>query len=207
MINVFIVEAQDVNTNPPYPDYQEDVYMDMDLSDNIVTPVVPTDLKERIIDYQGQVANSIKSKYTIDLTRDDEVFVVCIPTDDLFLPNDTLFNKYAASKIEPLLKLMKNPFMYKIVIAVHTDDTGSEAYRNILSTARIYTIYDWFIDKIDQGVLSEDLIIIPYAMGSTDPIFENNTRANRKENRRLEIFFIPGPEMIKLAEKNELNFK
>lgn len=188
----------------PYPDYQEDVFMDMDFDENTMTPSVPRNLHQSIADYQRKQIRQIKNRYTIDLMRNDEVFIVCIPTDDLFLPNDTLFNDQATGILNPLLKLMEDPYMYKIVVAVHTDDTGSELYRRNLSTARIYSVYDWMMDAIDAGRISEDLVIIPYPMGSSDPILSNDTRKNRRANRRLEIYFIPGPKMIELARKNSL---
>lgn len=193
-----------VSADDPYPDYQEDVFMDMELSQNILTPAVPKNLKKNIVTYQTKIAKSLMSRYTVDMLRDDEVFVLCIPTDDLFLPNDTLFSAYAAQVIDPVLDLMKDPYMYKIVVAVHTDDTGSELYRQDLSTARIYTVYDWLMDAIDDGRLSEDLVIVPYSMGSSEPLVSNDTRKHRKENRRLEIYFIPGPKMIELASKQQL---
>ena len=138
--------------------------------------------------------------------RDDEVFVVTIPTDDLFLPNDTLLSQYSSKRLAPLLKFIssQDPMMYKVVYGIHTDDTGSTYYQEDLSQARSNSIYDWFMDNIDSGVLSEDLIIIPFAFGSDDPIRPNDTMKHRSENRRLEIFFIPGPKMIQLAHQDML---
>lgn len=199
-----MVAQQNAPESDPYPDYQEDVFMDMELAQNIVTPEIPKDLRASISAYQKKVADKLMKNYTVDMMRNDDVFVICIPTDDLFLPNDTLFSGYAARVIDPVLKLMKDPYMYKILVAVHTDDTGSEQYRQKLSTSRIYTVYDWFMDAIDKGYISEDLVIVPYAMGSSEPLVSNDTRKHRKENRRLEIYFVPGPKMIELAREKKL---
>lgn len=198
------VAQKNMSDSIPYPDYQEDVFMDMELAQNIVTPEIPKDLGATISAYQRKIAEKLMKNYPVDMMRNDDVFVLCIPTDDLFLPNDTLFSSYAAQVIDPILKLMKDPYMYKILVAVHTDDTGSEQYRQELSTARIYTVYDWFMDAIDKGEISEDLVIVPYAMGSSEPLVSNDTRKHRKENRRLEIYFVPGPKMIELAREKRL---
>lgn len=203
LVNVAAAQDQPTPDNP-YPDYQEDVFMDMDLPQNILTPEIPKNLRQKISQYQTAKAKSLMSKYTVDMLRDDDVFVLCIPTDDLFLPNDTLFSQYADKLLNPVLDLMSDPYMYKIVLAVHTDDTGSEYYRQQLSTARIYTVYDWFLDALDSGRISEDLVIVPYSMGSTEPLVKNDTRKHRRENRRLEIYFIPGPKMIELAASQKL---
>lgn len=187
-----------------YPDYQEDVFMDMSISENIITPQIPGSAKQAVQRYQRRMAQKLKTRYTVDMMRDDEVIVVCIPTDELFLPNDTLFSEYATGQIAPLFELMNEPYTYKILLAIHTDDTGSEFYRQNLATARIYSAYDLMMDAIDQGRISEDIVIIPYAMADTEPLVANDTRKHRKENRRLEIYFIPGPEMIENARKGTL---
>lgn len=203
MFSVGTAYAQ-VATQQQYPGYNEETFMDMDFDPNLLTPEIPVPSRAVVADYIRKTANSLKSAYTIDLMRDDEVFIVSIPTDEIFLPNDTLLSDYAPKQLDPMLRLMSDPFMYKIVVAVHTDDTGSEHYRDMLSTARLNSIYDWLMDAIDSGLLSEDLIIIPFSMASSDPIQLNDTRAHRRENRRIEFYFIPGPKMIELAQKRQL---
>lgn len=179
--------------------------MDMDFEANLASPYVPDQTRKEVTRYQRRLAERFKNAYTVDLMREGEVVVVTVPTDQLFLPNDTLFANEAVRTLAPLLAPMKDPYMYKIVIAVHTDDTGSESYRDHLSSERIRTVYDWLMDEIDRGTLSEDLVIVPYSMGSTMPLELNDTRKHRRENRRLEIYFIPGPEMISKAADGTLN--
>lgn len=188
----------------PYPDYLEEIYMDMDFEPNLATPVVPKTALKALSEYQIRQAKQLMHRMTVDMFRDDDVFVVSIPSDDLFLPNDTLLSKYAHESLSPLLPLMKDPYKYKIVVAVHTDDTGSEEYREDLSRERLNSIYDWMMDEIDKGQISEDIIIIPFSMASNDPIVENDTRDHRQENRRVEFYFVPGPELIRQAESGQL---
>lgn len=183
----------------PYKGYSEETYMDMDFEPNIASPVVGAKEKPAVRKIILKAANALKSKYTVDLMRDGEVFVVSIPTDDLFLPNDTLLSDRAPRLLSGIIAPMRDPMAYKIVLAVHTDDTGSETYRENLSTARLNSVYDWFMSEIDAGRLNEKLLIIPFAMGSIMPVQPNDTRAHRADNRRLEIYFIPGPSIIKAA--------
>lgn len=191
-------------TSDPYPDYLEEAFMDMDFEPNLLTPAVPKTVLKDVAAYQKKTALGLKNKVLVDLMRDDDVFVVTIPTDDLFLPNDTLLHSYAARKLDIAAGLMKDPYMYKVVIAVHTDDTGSEYYREKLSLARLNSIYDWLMDAIDEGKIPEEIVIIPFSMGSNEPLVANDTRKHRKENRRLEFYFIPGPKMIELAKEHQL---
>ena len=187
----------------PYKGYSEETFMDMDFAPNLATPVVGEKEKPAVKKAILAAANSLKNKYTIDLVRNDEVFIVNIPTDNLFLPNDTLLTDKADALLTPLLSPMKDPMAYKIVLAVHTDDTGSETYRENLSTARLNSVYDWFMNKIDGGALSEKILIIPFAMGGAMPLSPNTSRNNRKENRRLEVYFIPGPSIISAAHNSK----
>lgn len=188
----------------PYPDYHEETFMDMDFEPNILTPKVPDAAKKSVAAYQTKIAQQLMADNIVDIMRDDDVILVTIPTDDLFLPNDTLLSTYASRSLDKLLPMMRDPYMYKVMIAMHTDDTGSEYYREQLSLARLNSIYDWMLDKIDEGRIPEEIVIIPFSLGSNEPIKSNDTRKNRRENRRLEVYFIPGPRMIEKAQRGTL---
>lgn len=188
----------------PYLDYAEEVFMDMDFEPNLATPVVPEKLKPIIKRHVRRIAEKYKSGLAIDLMRDGEVMVVTIPTDDVFLPNDTLLAPFSSRQLDKLLPLLDDPYEYKVVVSVHTDDTGSESYRELLSQARLNSIYEWFLNAIADGRVSEDIILIPFSMDSSDPIADNLTRKNRGKNRRIEFFFVPGPKMITEADSGQL---
>ncbi len=193
------IKASAQSYTDPYKGYSEETFMDMDFEPNLATPVVGAKEKPAIRKTILKVANSLKGKFTVDLMREDEVFVVSIPAEDLFLPNDTLLNSGASRILSGLTAILADPMAYKIVLAMHTDDTGSETYREYLSTARLNSVYDWFMNEIDSGRLNERQLIIPFAMGGLMPVQPNDTRSHRNENRRLEIYFIPGPSLIKAA--------
>lgn len=188
----------------PYKNYSEDTFMDMDFEPNIATPVVGVKEKPAIVKAIARDAAALKNKYTVDLMRDKEVFVVTIPSDKLFAPNDTLLAPKSDALLAGLLQPMREPMNYKILIAIHTDDTGSPTYRQALSTARLNSIYDWFMNRVSAGDISEKLIIIPFSMAALMPLHPNDSRAHRAENRRLEIYFIPGPALIEAAHKHKL---
>lgn len=193
------IKASAQSYTDPYKGYSEETFMDMDFEPNLATPVVGAKEKPAIRKNILKVANSLKGKFTVDLMREDEVFVVSIPAEDLFLPNDTLLNSGASRILSGLTAILADPMAYKIVLAMHTDDTGSETYREYLSTARLNSVYDWFMNEIDSGRLNERQLIIPFAMGGLMPVQPNDTRSHRNENRRLEVYFIPGPSLIKAA--------
>lgn len=184
----------------PYKGYDETLFMDMDIEQNILTPSVPDKEHSAVSRHMKRLGNELaKRGYTVDMMRDDEVVLVTIPSDDLFLPNDTLLSPSAPAKMTPVTDLLRTPDIYKVLYAVHTDNTGSQFYNMELSHRRNNSIYDWLLSKVN-----EDVIIIPYEMGDTDPIEENNSRSGRAANRRLEIYLIPGPRMITDAHKGTL---
>ncbi len=194
-----IATAKDKFTDP-YKDYEESSFMDMTLDENILTPVVGEDEHAAIKKYMTNIGDNLANRgYTVDLSRDDEVVVVTIQTDDLFLPNDTLLVPSGLSKMMPIVNLLTDPEMFKLVYTVNTDNTGSQQYNTWLSHERNNSIYDWLLNQV-----SEDLIVIPYEMGDSEPIAENDSRKGRAANRRVEFYLIPGPKMITMAHKKLL---
>lgn len=184
----------------PYKGYDETLFMDMDLEQNILTPAVPDKEHSAVSHHMKRLGNDlVKRGYTVDMMRDDEVVLVTIPTDNLFFPNDTLLSPEAPARLTPITSLLTVPDMYKVVYAVHTDNTGSEYYNMELSHRRNNSVYDWLLGRV-----SEDVIVIPYEMGDTDPVEPNDSRKGRAENRRLEIYLIPGPKLITDAHKGTL---
>lgn len=203
MLSPIAITAQ--GTAAEEPEYAEEVFLDMEFDANIATPHVADDIKPEIRRYVKSVAESHKKDFTIDLMRNGEVMVVTFLTDDLFLPNDTILMSTASKQLNKILPLVKDPMMYKLVFAVHTDDTGSDLYCDRLSTARLNSVYDWLLDAIDRGAIEEDLVIVPYSMAASDPLIDNDTREHRRQNRRVEFFLIPGPKMMQRAKNKTLN--
>lgn len=176
----------------------EDIF-ELTLDENLETPVLGKQ-SEIIRGFQGKQAKSLKKeRYNTELMRNNEVIVVTIPSDQLFLPNDTIPAEFADALLRPFLKFLKTPGLYKMILVAHSDDTGTENYTFNISRARVEAIYNWFVNKkadIDN--------VVPYALGNSDPLLPNNSMLNRKQNRRLEIYLVPGKTMIKNAKKGRV---
>lgn len=206
LVSFVLCRAQD--NADPYPDYLEEVFMDMDFEQNLATPKVPDNLKPAVAAYiknaaeqfQKKLPDALKKVITVDLVRNGEVFVVTYPADELFNPNDTLFSRYADRSLQEIIPLMKDPYLYKVVYSVNSDETGSESYRYSLTDARMNSVYDWLLKKMDDHKIPEEVIIIPETSGSTRPVADNLTRENRRKNRRVEFYFIPGPRLLEKVQ-------
>lgn len=179
-----------------------DIY-DLTLDENLLYPEINNDRQSvRVQDYQYDMALALKKKkFTVELMRDNEVIVITMPAGQLFNPNDTTLTELGKLSLRPLLPLLQNPGFYKMLLVMHSDNTGSDVYTRDLTSTRVNAVYDW----IDANASVD--FVVPYALGASDPIVDNNSIDNRKRNRRLEIYLVPGEVMINQAKKGRINIK
>lgn len=171
---------------------------DLTLNENLNVPVVPDRSGKAVQAYMRKEAESlVKLGYRVETMRKGEIVIVTVPTAPLFPPNDSILDVTAANKLlRPLAAYMRNPQRYKVLIAVHTDDTGSEKYTEHLSGSRVASLYSYF-DRIAGKTAN----IIGYPLGQTQPEVPNSSRAGREKNRRIEFYIIPETELIKTIAK------
>ena len=179
-----------------------DIY-ELSLDDNLETPEISNDKQaDRVQDYQYDVAVKLKKQnFDVELMRDNEVIVITIPAGQLFAPNDTVLSNLGKTLLKPMLQYLVNPGFYKMLLVMHSDNTGSDIYTLELTRTRVNAVFDWFEDN---GPVD---FVVPYALGATDPINDNNSMDNRKRNRRLEIYLVPGDVMLNQAKKGKINIK
>lgn len=173
---------------------------DLDIEENLAIPKVPGKQHDAIKTYMHSVATDFYKKgYKVETMRNGEVVIVTIPTDDLFLPNDSAFIQSASASLKQLVPYVNDNTRFKTVIAIHSDDTGSEAHQQQLTEGRITSVYDWFDNNAHDSSL-----LVGYPMGGGDPIAPNNSRLNRHANRRMEAYIIPNSGLIQLAKSGKL---
>ena len=135
--------------------------------------------------------------------RDDSDDIYDMSLDENLLTpeikNDKQADKIQEKQLEPFLRMVKNPGFYKLLLVMHSDNTGSPEYTLNLTRQRVNTIFDWFDENGSVDY------VVPYALGDTDPIVDNNSVENRKRNRRLELFLVPEKTMIQQAKKGRIN--
>ena len=177
-----------------------DIY-ELSLDENLETPVIKNDKQaDKIQDFQYDMAVAFKkSNYDVEIMRDDEVIVVTIPASQLFEANDTVLTEVGQLLLKPFLRMIKNPGFYKMLLVMHSDNTGSEVYTLNLTRQRVNAVFDWFDENGSVDY------VVPYALGETDPIVDNNSVENRKRNRRLEIYLVPEKTMLQQAKKGVIN--
>lgn len=176
-----------------------DIY-ELSLDQNLATPEIKNKLKDAVQDFQyKQAVELIKQNYEVELTRDNEVIIVTIPAERLFVSNDTVLAATGPAALKPMLRYLKNPGFYKLLLVMHSDDTGSKAYTVRLTRSRVNAVYDWFDANGDVDY------IVPYALGSNDPLNANDSMEKRRKNRRLEIYIVPNDVMLEQAKRGAIN--
>lgn len=177
-----------------------DIY-ELSLDENLLLPEIKNEKHaDKIQEFQYDMAVAFKkSNYDVEIMRDDEVIVITIPASQLFDANDTVLNRVGEERLKPFLRMIKNPGFYKLLLVMHSDNTGSEFYTLNLTRQRVNAIFDWFDENGSVDY------VVPYALGDTDPIVDNNSVENRKRNRRLEIYLVPEKTMLQQAKKGTIN--
>ena len=179
-----------------------DIY-ELSIDENISTPQLGKQIikvQEFQLEQKNKL-NDLKLKgypYTIEMLRNNEVISITIEARHLFKANDTILCENGKEKLKPILNYITKDNLYKIVLAMHSDNTGNNTYCTNLTTKRVNSIYDWI-----NEVSSSDRVV-PYALGSSDPIINNNSILNRDKNRRLVIYLIPDQGMINIAKKGNI---
>lgn len=170
--------------------------LELSLDQNIATPTVPKKAKTYVKTAMDQLRRHlIKSGLTAEMLRDGEVIELTVPCSDLFGAGAVSLNSSAAERLRPLGIVVREPLKYKVLVAVHTDDTGDDVYADSISAARANAIDDflWQLSGIDETN------VIPYGIGKDEPKLPNNSRVNRAINRRAEIYIIPERKLFELA--------
>lgn len=167
--------------------------MELELDRNIEIPEIPASRTEQIVEASKHLRDQFKNHgLSVGLIRENEVVMISIPCSRLFAANSTELTPGGKKTLNLFKDVVASPDLYKILVAVHTDDTGDEDYSYILSESRANAIDDYL--SIFGGKASN---IIPYGMGFDQPIKDNNSIANRQTNRRVEFYLVPEIGWIK----------
>ncbi len=175
---------------------------ELTLDETLLLPDVPAKQSAYVTSYMKREAKALqKMGYKVETTRKGEVVIATIPASSLFAPNDTALLSSASEQLQPFLPYFRSHGKFKVILAMHSDDTGSNDYLYGLTEKRIIALYDYF----DQHAAQTDMLQ-GYPMADSDPLKDspNTSREGRAANRRLEIFIVPGPMLILDAKNKKL---
>lgn len=153
--------------------------------------------RDRILKSYGMDKNGCN----VENFRNKEVLLITVPASKLFYPNSTELRPDASNFLNPIKRYLKEPDMYRVLLVMHTDNTGSEGYREEITEKRSTAVFDWF----DNQNLDTEYLF-SYAYADEMPLVENNSMSNRDRNRRLEIYLVPGAKLADQAKKGRIVF-
>jgi len=168
------------------------------IEENIQHPAVAEKYSKAVARHMSELKEDLNAAgYEATLVRSGEVVMVTVPCSALFMANETTLSAKASSKLDGLKPFVKRRDDFKVILAVHSDDTGDTAYADRLTADRANAIDDYFYNEDSR----RETGIIPYGIGSDEPVADNHGLANRAKNRRVEFYFIPTQEYINKVRK------
>ncbi len=179
-----------------------DIY-ELSIDENIAIPRIGKNATQ-IVALQQKEIESLQSlqkqgfPYEVEAIRDGEVIMVTIPMRNLFDANSSVLNNSAETYLKPFLKYCSVDYHYKVVLVAHADNTGNDIYAQNITNLRVNSVFDWIAKNASTK------LVVPYGLGNSDPIVDNNSIVNRVKNRRLVIYIIPEKALISKTKRNKI---
>ena len=114
----------------------------------------------------------------------------------LFDVNKANLKEYCRSELTKLATILNKYDDTNILLAGHTDATGSDEYNLELSQRRAHSVADYLVV---QDVNSERFSVHGY--GESDPVATNDTEGGRAQNRRVEIAIWANEKLKRVAQE------
>ena len=177
-----------VGAEPTDPDPLE-----LDFENNINTPEIPqkkrSSVKARIDELQADLE---RAGFKTSKVRQGEVLMVTIACERLFRANDVTLTDQGKALLRKFRLSDGAASKYKIIIAVHTDNTGEDAYADSITASRANSIDDF----LNGRMAAIDITTVPYGLGRDEQLVSNDSLKNRAKNRRVEIYIVPTSAMF-----------
>lgn len=168
--------------------------LDATIEQNIAYPPVPAKSSVAVSTAMRREGTALAAKhFNVSYKRNGEVISVVVPASQLFRPNDVNLSAGADATLRALQPMVARANDFKVIIAVHTDDTGDSVYSDSISSERVNAIESYYYERLGEAGSDH---IIPYGLGRDEPLAGNNSMNGRAKNRRVEFLFVPTREFI-----------
>lgn len=133
-----------------------------------------------------------------EVERVGEGIKITMDSGILFALDSYNLSAKSKSSLEKLSATLKEYPDTEILVAGHTDNTGTDAYNLKLSERRADAVSDFLSAN---GVKRTRLVVKGY--GETTPSFDNSTESGREKNRRVEMAIVANDKLKKAAKSEE----
>jgi outer membrane protein OmpA-like peptidoglycan-associated protein len=168
-------------------------------ADGFMAATQPADIKPR-------VENSVD----LLVRKRPKTSLVNVGKDEIKIKQQIQFATDSATILPESLQLMseiadafvRNPWIKRVEVQGHTDNTGTADHNKILSEQRADAVREWLVS---HGVGADRLVSRGY--GQTKPLVPNVTTANKAKNRRVQFIILDKDTPPAAAPKASVNPK
>ncbi|GAW96097.1 MULTISPECIES: OmpA family protein [Colwellia] len=122
----------------------------------------------------------------VSVEREGDNINLIMPSNITFASGNTNIEQSFLSVLDSVVLVLQEFDKTLIVIAGHTDSSGSNALNQRLSERRAQSVSTYLIGA---GVITDRIERIGF--GETQPVASNATKAGKELNRRVEITLLP----------------
>lgn len=122
----------------------------------------------------------------VSVERDGNNINLIMPGNITFSSSKAAIEQNFYSVLDSVVIVLKEFDKTLIVVAGHTDSSGSDALNQALSVQRGQSVGNYLSSA---GILNDRIEAIGF--GETQPVANNNTEAGKELNRRVEITLLP----------------
>lgn len=149
--------------------------------------------------YMDKQAEEMKTVQGAQVERVGEGLNVTFESGILFATNSSTLQPAAQANVAKLAEVLANYPDTNVLIAGHTDSSGSDAYNQKLSEQRAEAVSS---KLIASGISPSRLKTIGY--GESQPIASNDTAEGKAQNRRVEIAITANETLVKAAQEGKV---
>lgn len=134
-----------------------------------------------------------------EVTRIGEGIKITFDSGILFDFDSYSLRDASEENLEELAETLKKYEDTEILIEGHTDSVGTEEYNYDLSVDRAQSVTDYLTGL---GVADNRFIVKGY--GESQPVADNDTKAGRQENRRVEVAIYANNKLKRAAKRGDI---
>lgn len=148
-------------------------------------------------------AETVKNAQVQSVTDNNGLQAVKVTFDSgiLFDVNKSNLQTAAKNSLVQFASVLKQNTDCDIAVYGHTDNTGTDAINQPLSLSRAQSVQNY----LKSCGVSDNQFKTVEGKGSTTPVVDNSTAANRQQNRRVEVYMYASENMINSANNGTLN--
>ena len=135
---------------------------------------------------ENDMRQALANSEAVAVQREGNALALTFKSDFTFDVNSSSIRPGLYSELDRVAQVLSAYPQTTILIAGHTDSTGSDAYNQQLSERRAQSVKNALVQR---GIAAGRIQAVGY--GESSPIADNSTEYGRQQNRRVEVRINP----------------